>query len=58
MCIQYDSSFDEIITFCNEINPFGVITRYPKEKVITELMTRTAIEQAQKVYHFCLAKIP
>ena len=38
-------------------NPYSVITRYPKEKEITEYMANTAINQAQKVYSFCLEKI-
>jgi len=58
MCMDYDPSFDKILEPCDYVNPYGVVTRYPKEKVITESMAKTAIDQAQEVYYFCLAKIP
>ena len=58
MCIEHDTSFAEILDLCNEINPYSVITRYPKEKKITEYMAKNAIDQAQKVHGFCLAKVP
>jgi len=30
----------------DDLNPYGVLTRYPKEKEITEYMIQTAINQA------------
>jgi len=57
-CMEKDNTFSEILELCVSINPYSVITRYPKEKEITEYMTSTAIKQAQEVYNFCLAKIP
>ena len=45
------------MTLQNLLNQWFAITRYPKEKEITEHMAQTAIKQAQEVYVFCLAKI-
>jgi ribulose kinase len=56
MCIDLDSSFCSIIEQCEDINPYGVITRYPKEREITVKMAQIAINQAQKIYAFCLSK--
>ena len=58
MCMEYDPSFGEILELCDYINPYTVITRYPKEKEITESMAKAAINQAQKAYSYCLEKIP
>jgi len=46
----------QILELCNDVNPYSVITRYPKEKEITEHMAQTAIIQAQKIQAFCLEK--
>ena len=58
MCIEFDASFSRILELCNDLNPYSVITRYPKEKEITENMTKTAIDQAQEIHDFCSAKVP
>jgi HEPN domain-containing protein len=58
MCIELDTSFNAILEQCEDVNPYSVITRYPKEKEVTENMAQTAINQVQKVYEFCLAKMP
>ena len=58
MCMEYDLSFSIILDLCDFINPYGVITRYPKEIEITEPMAKAAINQAQEVYSYCLGKIP
>ena len=58
ICIERDVSFSNILELCNDLNPYSVITRYPKEKEITEHMAQMAIDQAQKVHFFCLEKVP
>ena len=58
MCMEHDVSFGNILELCNDLNPYGVITRYPKESDITEYMAQMAVNQAQKVYAFCLEKVP
>jgi len=58
MCIEHNASFSEILELCSDINPYSVITRYPKEKEISETMAQLAINQAQEVHIFCLRKIP
>ena len=58
MCMEHDSSFCEILELCDYINPYSVVTRYPKEKEISGDMAKTAINQAQLIYSFCLTKLP
>ena len=57
MCMEHDASFGKIIELCNDINPYSVITRYPKEKEITEYMAVMAIKNAQEIHDFCLSKV-
>ena len=58
MCIELNASFNTILEECENLNPYGVITRYPKEKEITKNMTQDAISHAQKIYEFCFLKRP
>ena len=58
LCMDKDTSFSEILELCDSLNPYCVVTRYPKEKEITEDMAKIAIDQANEIYGFCIAKIP
>ena len=58
MCMEQDVSFSNILELCNDINPYSVITRYPKEKEITKQMAQLAINQAEEVHGFCSGKVP
>jgi len=58
MCIEYDTSFNDILDLCIDVSPYGIITRYPKEKEVSEKMAQAAMNQAQQIYNFCLVKIP
>jgi HEPN domain-containing protein len=58
MCKQLDSSFDAIEAICAHLTPFAVTTRYPEELSYEENIARAAIEKAQTVYDFCIARIP
>lgn len=56
--MEYDPLFNKILDLCNELDPYSVVTRYPKEKEITEHMAKIAINQAQEIYGFCMTKVP
>jgi len=58
ICAEKDSSFNNILEKCNSLNPYCIVTRYPKEKEITENMAEAAIKQAHEIYSFCMSKIP
>ncbi|MCL2270622.1 MAG: HEPN domain-containing protein [Treponema sp.] len=58
MCMECDPSFSQILDLCDDLNPYCVVTRYPKEKEITEHMAKIAIDLAQEAYSFCLARVP
>jgi HEPN domain-containing protein len=58
MCKEIDSTFDMIEAICAHLTPFAVVARYPEELSPGENIARTAIEKAQGIYGFCVAKIP
>ena len=58
ICIEHDTSFSKIHELCSDLNPYSVITRYPKEKEITRHMAQLAVKQAHEIHTFCLTKIP
>jgi HEPN domain-containing protein len=58
LCMTQDASFSEIYEVSSKLSPYGSATRYPKEIVVDEGITKTAIERAQKIHNFCLAKVP
>jgi HEPN domain-containing protein len=57
MCRQIDPSFDTIEAICAHLTPFAVTARYPEELSPDESIARAAIEKAQNVYDFCIAKV-
>ncbi|MHC6203150.1 HEPN domain-containing protein [Breznakiellaceae bacterium SP9] len=58
LCIDLDPSFQTLLRAVNILNPYSVASRYPTESLVTEWMTKTAIDQAQAVYDFALSKVP
>ncbi|MDR2615518.1 MAG: HEPN domain-containing protein [Oscillospiraceae bacterium] len=52
MCEDYDSSFSEIMTQCNNLNPYGVRVKYPDEVIVDERAARQAIADARTVQAF------
>jgi HEPN domain-containing protein len=57
LCISTVNDFSTIQNICLQLNPYGVVTRYPNELAIDELITKAAIERAQTILDFCVAKI-
>jgi HEPN domain-containing protein len=58
LCVEKDNSFQTIISCCASLTRYSNATRYPNELETDEVSARAAIEKAQTVYDFCLAKIP
>jgi HEPN domain-containing protein len=58
LCIKQDPSFKPLYDTVTVLNPYNTASRYPRESLINEGMTQTAIAQAQAVYDFCLSKAP
>ncbi|GHV77417.1 hypothetical protein AGMMS49942_22380 [Spirochaetia bacterium] len=58
LCIDLDPSFETILDTAVPLNRYITASRYPVESLIDEMMTKTAIAQAQAVYDFALSKVP
>ena len=52
LCAQWNISFDEIISKCNALNPYGVQLRYPDEIEIDERLTKRALQNAAEIKDF------
>jgi HEPN domain-containing protein len=57
LCFEQDTDFGSIKTHCADLTYFGVVTRYPNELEVDEIITKTAIEKAEQVYDFCFTKV-
>jgi HEPN domain-containing protein len=57
-CIQKDVTFNEIYEASSKLSLYASAPRYPKEIVVDETIAKISIERAQKVYDFCMMKIP
>jgi HEPN domain-containing protein len=57
MCIKQDASFNEIYEASSKLSPYGVVTRYPQEIAVNEIITKTALELSQAILTFCLTKV-
>jgi flagellar assembly factor FliW len=42
----------------SDLNPYAVAARYPKQLVSDEAEVILAIDKAQRIYDFCVLKIP
>jgi HEPN domain-containing protein len=58
MCVEKDVTFSAISVACAKVNPYGNVTRYPKEMMIDEAKTQAAINHAQTILAFCREKVP
>ena len=58
LCKNIDGSFSQIEIICARLNPLGAEIRYPNELAADEPVAKAAINDAQNVYDFCIAKIP
>jgi HEPN domain-containing protein len=57
LCQNSDDIFTEIQDDCRKINPYGTASRYPDGIAVNEIIAKTLIGRAQKVYDFCITKI-
>jgi len=53
LCMIHDSDFLTIQQYCVFLNPYGVNVRYPNELAVDDFLTKSAIENAQKIFEFC-----
>ena len=58
LCKSIDTDFSSLETYCKRLNPFSSAAHYPNELAADEPVAKAAIADAQKVYDFCVAKIP
>jgi HEPN domain-containing protein len=58
LCKNIDEGFSKIEIICANLNPFSAEIRYPNELAADEPVAKAAIEDAQNVYDFCIAKLP
>jgi HEPN domain-containing protein len=58
ICMEFDSTFTEILDACSDLTPYGVAVRYPNELAVDDVLAKLAIDKAQIVYNFCAEKIP
>ena len=56
LCNNIDNDFSQIKIDCQKINPYGVASRYPDEIDVDEIIAKTLIERARKIYDFCVEK--
>jgi HEPN domain-containing protein len=57
MCAEIDGEFLSLMDISSDLNPYAVAARYPKQLVSDETQVKTAIDQAQQIYDFCVAKV-
>jgi HEPN domain-containing protein len=57
LCADCDSSFAGIFDACSSITDFSVVSRYPNELDVDEVITKAAIEKAKLIYDFCFLKV-
>ena len=57
LCQNIDSDFSQLEIYCENLTPFGAEIRYPNELAADEPVAKAAIDDAKKVYDFCIAKI-
>jgi HEPN domain-containing protein len=58
LCIEKDSSFDEIPDISSKLTIYCAASRYPGEVDIDETITEMVLTRAQTIYDFCVGKIP
>ncbi|MCL1945802.1 MAG: HEPN domain-containing protein [Chitinivibrionia bacterium] len=56
-CMSFDTTFSEISDNCAELLPFATAVRYPVELSPDDYIAKQAIDNAQKVFDFCIQKI-
>jgi HEPN domain-containing protein len=57
-CTEYDTTFHDISSACQTLTPYAVAVRYPNQLAINDNKASVALDYAQRIYDFCMAKIP
>jgi len=53
ICMEFDSTFSEILDACSDLTPYGVAVRYPNELAVDDVLAKLAIDKAQIIFSFC-----
>ncbi|MDR1469014.1 MAG: HEPN domain-containing protein [Spirochaetaceae bacterium] len=56
-CQNIDDVFTEIQNDCQKINPYSEASHYPDGIAVDEIIAKTLVGRAQKVYDFCVSRI-
>jgi HEPN domain-containing protein len=57
MCAELDGEYLSLINISSDLNPYAVASRYPKQLVSDDAEVKIAIDKAQQIFDFCIAKI-
>jgi HEPN domain-containing protein len=57
LCMTLEDTFSLMIDNCSRLNPYGVIVRYPNELSVDEVIAKSSVVMAQKIYEFCYSRI-
>jgi HEPN domain-containing protein len=57
ICMEFDSTFSEILDACSDLTPYGVAVRYPNELAVDDVLAKLAIDKADGIYIFCAGKV-
>jgi HEPN domain-containing protein len=57
ICMNHDNIFSEILNTCADLTPYGVAVRYPNALAVDEIITKSAIDNAQCILDFSLGKV-
>jgi HEPN domain-containing protein len=57
-CVEHDEAFTTLFDFCADLTPLEAKMRYPYETAPNDAACAHIIDEAQKIYDFCVAKIP
>jgi hypothetical protein len=56
--MEYDNQFKVMLDCCIVLNKYSSNIRYPNEFAPDDSIAKLAIDKAQRVYDFCISKIP
>jgi HEPN domain-containing protein len=58
ICMEFDSTFSEILDACSDLTPYGVAVRYPNELAVDDVIAQSTLSKVQIIYDFCAGKVP
>jgi len=58
LCVEEYVAFSELMDSCAELTPYGLITQYPNDIIISEEKAKIALIKAKEIYEFGISLIP